>query len=73
MRILFVAKSEDNQEEKFYDKPELVYKKDKQEGKPEVNQNEDYTEALNAGDRWHQMMIVVKIQQKRLKNFSYLQ
>ena len=65
------AKSEDNKKEKFYDEPQLVYKEDRQEWKPEENQNEHNTETIKR--RWHQMIIVVKIQQKRLKNFSYLQ
>ena len=66
----------DNKEEKLYDEPELVCKEDKQEEKAEVNQNEHITERVNAGDNQKEMaqkMIMVKIQQKRLKNFSYLQ
>ena len=51
-------------------------KEEKQEEKAEVNQNEHITERVNAGDNQKEMtpkMIMVKIQQKRLKNVSYLQ
>ena len=71
--VIVDVKSEDNKEN---DEPELVCKEDKQEGKPEMNQNEHNTATVNAGDNQKKMapkMIVVKIQQKRLKNFSYLQ
>ena len=49
------AKSEDNKKEKFYDEPQLVYKEDKQEWKPEENQNEHNTETVNAGDNQKEM------------------
>ena len=49
------VKSEVNKEEKLHDEPELVFKEDKQEGKPKVNQNEHNAETMNAGDNQKEM------------------
>ena len=49
------VKSKDNKEEKFHDESELVCKEDKQEGKPEVNQNKHNTETVNAVENQNEM------------------